>query len=213
MSKKVWIKKLTYAYAALLILLLLRLRTIFLSWTYGLPRSLSICSRREPLRNSETGFLQTGCPSCHPVSKYWREHKALTPTNGQTSFFLQSQPDSRWNGRCPLCRLSDVSSYKFYMNCDVTRHQENELAATLRWFTAGGAIRIAYYDVIDDIITRKLQHIEKNGDHLTPWNRLSYPMAKTASLCDNFCKTGNDVIYDVVIWVQDGNCKKWLLEF
>ena len=23
-------------------------------------------------------------------------------------------------------------------------------------------------------------------------------------------KTGNDVIYDVIIWVQDGNCKKWL---
>jgi len=40
------------------------------------------------------------------------------------------------------------------------------LAATLRWFTAGGAIRIAvqlsqtwklrHYDVIDDVITRKL---------------------------------------------------------
>jgi len=33
-------------------------------------------------------------------------------------------------------------------------------------------------------------------------------MAKTASLYDNFCKTGNYVIYDVIIWVQDGNCKK-----
>jgi len=33
---------------------------------------------------------------------------------------------------------------------------------------------------------------------------------KTASLYDNFCKTGNDVIYDVIIWVQDGNCKNWL---
>jgi len=33
---------------------------------------------------------------------------------------------------------------------------------------------------------------------------------KTASLYDNFCKTGNYVIYDVIIWVQDGNCKKWL---
>ena len=28
------------------------------------------------------------------------------------------------------------------------------------------------------------------------------------TLYDNFCKTGNDVIYDVIIWVQDGNCKK-----
>ena len=31
-----------------------------------------------------------------------------------------------------------------------------KLAATLRWFTAGGAIRIAHYDVIDDVIIRKL---------------------------------------------------------
>jgi len=33
-------------------------------------------------------------------------------------------------------------------------------------------------------------------------------MVETASLYDNFCKTGNDVNYDVIIWVQDGNCKK-----
>ena len=37
-------------------------------------------------------------------------------------------------------------------------------------------------------------------------------MVKTASLYDNFCKTGNDVIYDVVIGVQDGNCKKMARE-
>ena len=50
--------------------------------------------------------------------------------------------------------------------------------------------------------------MEKNGDHLAPWNRLSYLMVKTASLYDNFSKTGNYVIYDVIIWVQDGNFKK-----
>ena len=33
---------------------------------------------------------------------------------------------------------------------------------------AGGAIRIAHYDVVDDVITPKLQQIEKNGDHLAP---------------------------------------------
>jgi len=32
-------------------------------------------------------------------------------------------------------------------------------------------------------------------------------MVKTASLYDNFCKTRNYVIYDVIIWVQDGNRK------
>ena len=31
-------------------------------------------------------------------------------------------------------------------------------------------------------------------------------MVKTASLYDN----GNYVTYDVIIWVQDGNCKKLL---
>ena len=38
-------------------------------------------------------------------------------------------------------------------------------------------------------------------------------MVKTASLYDNFCKTGNYVTYDVVISVQEGNCKKWLENF
>ena len=37
-------------------------------------------------------------------------------------------------------------------------------------------------------------------------------MVKTASLYDNFCKTGIDVIDDVIIWVQDGNCKKMARE-
>jgi len=41
---------------------------------------------------------------------------------------------------------------------------------------------------------------------------MSYPMVKTALLYDNFCKTGNYVIYDVIIWVQDGNCKKMARE-
>jgi len=37
-------------------------------------------------------------------------------------------------------------------------------------------------------------------------------MVKTASVYDNFCKTGNDVTDDVIIWVQDGNCKKMARE-
>jgi len=37
-------------------------------------------------------------------------------------------------------------------------------------------------------------------------------MVKTASLYDNFCKTGNYIIDDVIIWVQDGNCKKMARE-
>jgi len=37
-------------------------------------------------------------------------------------------------------------------------------------------------------------------------------MVKTALLYDNFCKTGNYVTDDVIIWVQDGNLKKMALE-
>ena len=42
--------------------------------------------------------------------------------------------------------------------------------------------------------------------------RGSRPGVQSASLYDNFCKTGNYVIYDVIIWVQDGNCKKMAQE-
>jgi len=35
-----------------------------------------------------------------------------------------------------------------------------------------------------------------------------FSTSSARSLYDNFCKTGNDVIYDVIVWVQDGNCKK-----
>jgi len=38
-------------------------------------------------------------------------------------------------------------------------------------------------------------------------------MVETALLYDNFCKTGNDVIYDVIIWVQDGIAKNDSREF
>ena len=42
--------------------------------------------------------------------------------------------------------------------------------------------------------------------------RGSRPGVQSASLYDNFCKTRNDVIFDVIIWVQDGNCKKMTRE-
>jgi len=37
-------------------------------------------------------------------------------------------------------------------------------------------------------------------------------VVETASIYDNFYKTGNDDIDDVIIWVQDGNCKKMARE-
>jgi len=38
----------------------------------------------------------------------------------------------------------------------VTAENRQGTSGYATWFTAGGAIRIAHYDVIDDIITRKV---------------------------------------------------------
>jgi len=46
-----------------------------------------------------------------------------------------------------------------------------------------------------------------NHQQIAATLRGSRPGVQSASLYDNFCKTGNDVIYNVIIWVQDGNCK------
>jgi len=37
-------------------------------------------------------------------------------------------------------------------------------------------------------------------------------MVKTALLYNNFCKTGNDIIYDVIIWVQGWKLQKMARE-
>ena len=45
---------------------------------------------------------------------------------------------------------------KFEMTGFVLSRVRKETSGYATWFTAGGAIRIAHYDVIDDVITRKL---------------------------------------------------------
>ena len=68
-----------------------------------------------------------------------------------------------------FCQWSiGILSHISYAKCFAVKYPVSvKLAATLRWFTAGGAIRIAvrqlsqtwklrHYDVIDDVITRKL---------------------------------------------------------
>ena len=74
---------------------------------------------------------------------------------------------------CERSSRSKLRAMREKSNKCVERRETREceklgkLAATLRWFTAGGAIRIAlrqlsqtwklrHYDVIDDVITRKL---------------------------------------------------------
>jgi len=42
------------------------------------------------------------------------------------------------------------------INCGPIWKNQIKTSGYATWFTAGGAIRIAHYDVIDDVITRKL---------------------------------------------------------
>ena len=133
------------------------------------------------------------------------------PTNMAFNFYVENISASTGVGVWLPNMLEDTFSSLWLWRLRPTLDRIiNKTSGYATWFTAEGAIRTAHYDVIDDVITRKLQQIEKHGDHLAPWNPLSYPMVKTASLYNNFCKTGNYVIYDVIIWVQDGNGKKWL---
>jgi len=58
--------------------------------------------------------------------------------------------------------MADIQSAK----AEIRRGKKERRRNHRMKLAAGGAIRIAHYDVIDDVITRKLQEIEKNGDHL-----------------------------------------------
>ena len=62
------------------------------------------------------------------------------------------------------------------------------------------------------IFATQVRHVAPMGVKLAATLRGSRPRVQSASLYDNFCKTGNDVIHDVIIWFQDGNCKKMARE-
>jgi len=53
-------------------------------------------------------------------------------------------------------RTSIYSHEKFALQKDQSLPIIKLTSGYATWFTAGGAIRIAHYDVIDDVITRKL---------------------------------------------------------
>ena len=54
------------------------------------------------------------------------------------------------------CCLSALRTCVTYVAASMQEAELNYTSGYATWFTAGGAIRIAHYDVIDDVITRKL---------------------------------------------------------
>jgi len=75
------------------------------------------------------------------------------------------------------------------------------------WITSCFHMRQIQLHVIGKLLTVTCQVAPR------PMKSSELSMVKTASLYDNFCKTGNYVIYDVIIWVQDGSCKNGSREF
>ena len=83
------------------------------------------------------------------------------------------------------------------------------------WFTAGGAIRIAHYDVIDDVIRHNSESITDREKRRPPRPMKSSELSNGENhiaLRQLLQNRKLRVIYDIIIWVQDGNCKKMARE-
>ena len=123
---------------------------------------------------------------CHILSYFGLQHLVVSPignslTKLNTGAQLQTSPIQRYENRfctptvyCCLnlyCVLQCKWPFCFYIkykykllhgeiggtNSDVRDGQTNiQTSSYATRFTAGGAIRIAHYDVTDDVITRKL---------------------------------------------------------
>ena len=153
--------------------------------------------------DSSPCWNQRGSPSCPSVTR----------TNRNTSGYTTMVHGRRCNPhRCTTTfanlEITSLWHHWWRHNSETIRDREKRRppCAMKSSELSNGENRIALWQLLQN---RKWQ-IKKNGDHLAPWNPLSYPTVKTALLYNNFCKTGNDVIDDVIIWVQDGNCKRWL---
>ena len=68
------------------------------------------------------------------------------------------------NTRHSISRIKPTLNWSWN---DTNKWKSSKTSGYATWFMAGGPVRIAHYDVIDDVITRKLQQIEKNGDQTT----------------------------------------------
>jgi len=83
-----------------------------------------------------------------------------------SKYSIKEKKHNLTNNKLHQSNYSATSYYTSAINCDsnlasllttVTLGKSKfETSGYATWFTVGGAIRIAHYDVIDDVITRKL---------------------------------------------------------
>jgi len=58
--------------------------------------------------------------------------------------------------RCFVLIKNRIDLWLFFYSQTAAQSLHTKTSGYATWFTAGGAVRIAHYDVIDDVITRKL---------------------------------------------------------
>jgi len=99
--------------------------------------------------NSSLTSLQAEHSSWCPTNSV----KALKATGMLTCWFVNTSFKLQRGGRCSTKLLQFIHS----LRQSVSLNQESTVTSGYAtWFTAGGAIHIAHYDVTDDVITRKL---------------------------------------------------------
>ena len=69
------------------------------------------------------------------------------------SKYSQSTTHKRKNTRHSITRIKPTLNWSWN---DTNKWKSSKTSGYATWFTAGGPIRIAHYDVVDDVITRKL---------------------------------------------------------
>jgi len=105
-----------------------------------------------------------------------------------------------------------VSKFLTYTTDDnFFKHTLRQTSSYDRWFMAGECNPHCSTTTLANLeITSLWRHWWRRKSETIRDRQKRRPPHPMKSSLDNFCKTGNYVIYGVIIWVQDGNCKKWL---
>jgi len=104
--------------------------------------------------------------------------------------------------------MHTVTAHRFYIHTYILIYIAQNRRTNLRRYLVDGR----GWNPHRSLWRHNSETIRDREKRRPPHPMKSYELSngETASLYNNFCKTGNYVIYDVIIWVQDGNCKKWL---
>ena len=144
---------------------------------------------------------ERGTSSWHPILLVSNRDSASASAPHFISFQISNKGQTATN---MLLKHKNTTQYR-----KKTKHKDNTSGYTT-WFMAGGC------NAHRSLWRHWWRH---NSETIRDREKRRPPLPMKSSELSNrenrivlrqLCKTGNYVIYDVIIWVQDGNCKKWL---